>query len=179
MRPAGHTRSPATPPLGEKIAYERERLRQSTACRPEHRHFEVFNPRCRRLIVDPSACGAQSCSVYRGFGFQRPTTATSLFDVQFTEPALPAGRRGTTGKDDRVIEYLASFPQTEEFIQRVSDLLIYLIPHYVAEGKSYTTVTSAHRRSHRSVRIAEEIFRRIEAADIKAKLVHRDIHKPV
>ncbi|MEZ5396122.1 MAG: RNase adapter RapZ [Bryobacterales bacterium] len=77
------------------------------------------------------------------------------------------------------MEYLASFPQTEEFIQRVSDLLIYLIPHYVAEGKSYTTVTSAHRRSHRSVRIAEEIFRRIEAADIKAKLVHRDIHKPV
>ena len=61
--------------------------------------------------------------------------------------------------------YIRSFPQTTEFIERISDLLIYLLPHYIAEGKSYLTIsfgcTGGH---HRSVLIANEIRKRLAAA---------------
>ena len=61
--------------------------------------------------------------------------------------------------------YIRSFPQTSEFINRISDLLIYLLPHYIREGKSYLTIsfgcTGGH---HRSVFIANEIQKRLKKA---------------
>ena len=61
--------------------------------------------------------------------------------------------------------YIRSFPQTKEFIERISDLLVYLLPHYIEEGKSYLTIsfgcTGGH---HRSVMIANEIRKRLAAA---------------
>ena len=67
-----------------------------------------------------------------------------------------------------------------EFMDRVADLLRYLMPHYIEEGKSYLTVsfrcTGGH---HRSVMIAEEIAKRLKSASYTAKIVHRDIAKPV
>ena len=64
--------------------------------------------------------------------------------------------RNYTGKHPSVARYIRSFPQTTEFIERISELLIYLLPHYIAEGKSYLTIsfgcTGGH---HRSVMIAQ------------------------
>jgi len=77
-----------------------------------------------------------------------------------------------------VVRYIRSFPQTIEFIDRISDLLIYLIPHYVREGKSYLTIafgcTGGH---HRSVMIASAIRKRLAQAGFKVKETHRDIGK--
>jgi len=65
-----------------------------------------------------------------------------------------------------------------EFIQRISDLLTYLLPHYIAEGKSYLTIgfgcTGGH---HRSVMMAEQIRKNLGQAGYKAKVTHRDILK--
>ena len=83
-----------------------------------------------------------------------------------------------TGHDQTVIDYVSSFPQTHEFIARVSELLNYLIPHYAAEGKSYLTISiGCTGGRHRSVMISEEIRRRLSAAGHVAKIVHRDITK--
>jgi UPF0042 nucleotide-binding protein len=77
-----------------------------------------------------------------------------------------------------VARYIRSFPQTKEFIERISDLLIYLIPHYIAEGKSYLTIsfgcTGGH---HRSVLIASEIRKHLAAAGYRVKESHRDVKK--
>jgi UPF0042 nucleotide-binding protein len=77
-----------------------------------------------------------------------------------------------------VARYIRSFPQTLEFMDRITDLLIYLIPHYIREGKSYLTIafgcTGGH---HRSVMIAAEICKRLSRAGLKVKQSHRDINR--
>jgi UPF0042 nucleotide-binding protein len=77
-----------------------------------------------------------------------------------------------------VAQYIRSFPQTVEFIQRISDLLVYLLPHYIREGKSYLTIAfGCTGGQHRSVMMAEEIRKNLQAAGFKSKIHHRDIAK--
>jgi UPF0042 nucleotide-binding protein len=65
-----------------------------------------------------------------------------------------------------------------EFINRISDLLVYLLPHYIREGKSYLTISfGCTGGQHRSVMIAEEIRRSLVAAGYSAKVNHRDTVK--
>jgi UPF0042 nucleotide-binding protein len=65
-----------------------------------------------------------------------------------------------------------------EFIERISDLLIYLLPHYIEEGKSYLTIAfGCTGGQHRSVAIAEEIRKRLARAGYKVKTTHRDVAK--
>src|SRR5262249_15756617 len=65
--------------------------------------------------------------------------------------------RHLTGRHPQVAKYIRSFPQTQEFIDRIAALLVYLIPHYVREGKSYLTIGfGCTGGQHRSVMIAEE-----------------------
>ena len=172
--------------VGEKIARERERLAPLKALADlsiDTSKYSIHD--LRRLIVD--RFGGSNTPVMlvtiESFGFKHgaPTGSDLVFDVRFLpNPHYLPGGKELTGKDERVIEYLAGFPQTEEFIRRVNDLLVYLIPHYVNEGKSYLTVSfGCTGGRHRSVRIAEEVFRHIEASGIAAKLSHRDIHKSV
>ena len=115
------------------------------------------------------------------FGYRHgvPNDSDLVFDVRFLPNPnyIPAFKR-FSGKNPSVARYIRSFPQTQEFIQRISDLLIYLLPHYIAEGKSYLTIsfgcTGGH---HRSVLIASEIRKRLTAAGFRAKESHRDINK--
>jgi UPF0042 nucleotide-binding protein len=84
--------------------------------------------------------------------------------------------RNKTGKDPAVAEYVRSFPQTTEFMQRVSDLMLYLLPHYVEEGKSYLTVAfGCTGGQHRSVMMAEEMAHRLKQAGYQVKALHRDM----
>ena len=74
--------------------------------------------------------------------------------------------------------YIRSFPQTVEFIERISGLLIYLLPHYIREGKSYLTIAfGCTGGQHRSVMIAEQIRKNLVEAGYEAKVNHRDIAK--
>jgi UPF0042 nucleotide-binding protein len=79
-----------------------------------------------------------------------------------------------------VARYIRSFPQTIEFIDRISALLVYLLPHYIREGKSYLTLafgcTGGH---HRSVMIADQIRENLAGAGYRVKVTHRDSTKPV
>src|SRR5579859_2783324 len=77
------------------------------------------------------------------FGFREglPEDADLVFDVRFLpNPHFVPEFRPLTGRDPRVAKYIRSFPQTREFISRISGLLVYLIPHYIHEGKSYLTI---------------------------------------
>lgn len=112
------------------------------------------------------------------FGFRHgvPEDADLVFDVRFLpNPHFVPEFRPLTGRNPKVAKYIRSFPQTLEFIQRISDLLIYLLPHYIHEGKSYLTIAfGCTGGQHRSVMIAEDVAERLKKAGYRIKIVHRD-----
>ncbi len=112
------------------------------------------------------------------FGFRQgvPDDADLVFDVRFLpNPHFIPEFRPFTGRHPKVAKYIRSFPQTKEFIKRISELLIYLLPHYVAEGKSYLTIAfGCTGGKHRSVMIAEDVKKQLAKAGYPVKVVHRD-----
>src|SRR5260370_20538469 len=78
------------------------------------------------------------------FGYRHGVPADSdlVFDVRFLPNPnyIPAFKK-LTGRNPQVARYIRSFPQTIEFIQRISDLLIYLLPHYIPERNSYLPIS--------------------------------------
>jgi len=108
-----------------------------------------------------------------------PTDADLVFDVRFLpNPHFVPRLRRFTGKDPKVRRYIRSFPQTAEFLKRIEGLLIYLIPHYIQEGKSYLTIAiGCTGGKHRSVMLGEAIKKALEKHSYSAKVVHRDIDK--
>jgi RNase adapter protein RapZ len=115
------------------------------------------------------------------FGYRHgvPDDADLVFDVRFLpNPHFVPEFRPLTGRHPRVAKYIRSFPQTKEFINRISDLLVYLLPHYIREGKSYLTIGfGCTGGQHRSVMIAEEVGKRLRKAAYKVKVLHRDMPK--
>ena len=115
------------------------------------------------------------------FGFRQgvPEDADLVFDVRFLpNPHFVPEFRPLTGRHPRVAKYIRSFPQTREFVSRISDLLVYLLPHYIHEGKSYLTIGfGCTGGQHRSVMIAEEVGKYLRRAGYRVKVVHRDSPK--
>jgi RNase adapter protein RapZ len=138
-----------------------------------------------RALISANFQGAHESNkivVYvNSFGFRHGVPADSdlVFDVRFLpNPNYIPEFKKLTGRHPSVARYIRSFPQTGEFINRISDLLIYLLPHYIREGKSYLTIsfgcTGGH---HRSVLIADEIYKRLKKAGFTVKAHHRDTGK--
>lgn len=116
------------------------------------------------------------------FGFRHgvPPDSDLVFDVRFLpNPNYIPEFKKLSGRHPSVARYIRSFPQTVEFINRISELLIYLLPHYIREGKSYLTIsfgcTGGH---HRSVFISDEIMKLLKKAGFVVKGQHRDIGHP-
>jgi UPF0042 nucleotide-binding protein len=113
------------------------------------------------------------------FGFKNgvPLDADMVFDVRFLpNPHFVPEFRKKTGKDRRVANYVRGFPQTAEFLDKVTELMLYLLPHYVEEGKSYLTVAfGCTGGQHRSVMMAEEMCKRLRKVGYQVKALHRDM----
>jgi UPF0042 nucleotide-binding protein len=113
------------------------------------------------------------------FGFKNgvPLDADMVFDVRFLpNPHFVPEFRKLTGLDPKVAAFVVGFPQTTEFLDRVTELMLYLLPHYVQEGKSYLTVAfGCTGGQHRSVMMAEEMTIRLKSSGYLVKAVHRDI----
>jgi UPF0042 nucleotide-binding protein len=115
------------------------------------------------------------------FGFKNgvPLDADMVFDVRFLpNPHFVPEFRKLTGLDPAVAAYVRGFPQTTEFLARLTDLMLYLLPHYIEEGKSYLTVAfGCTGGQHRSVMMAEEIAQRLKEAGYQVKALHRDTRR--
>ena len=115
------------------------------------------------------------------FGFKNgvPLDADMVFDVRFLpNPHFVPEFRKKTGLDPKVAAYVRGFPQTGEFLDKVTKLMLYLLPHYVKEGKSYLTVAfGCTGGQHRSVMMAEEMSKRLKKAGYQVKALHRDMVK--
>ena len=113
------------------------------------------------------------------FGFKNgvPADADLVFDVRFLpNPHFVPEFRKLTGKHPKVAKYVRDFPQTAEFLDKTADMLNFLLPHYIKEGKSYLTVAfGCTGGQHRSVFIAEEMKKRLATAGYRVKTAHRDM----
>jgi RNase adapter protein RapZ len=115
------------------------------------------------------------------FGFKHglPLDVDMVFDVRFLpNPHWVPELERMTGLDPEVKEYVFSQPGAEEFAERLDDLLGFLLPCFVREGKSYLSLaigcTGGH---HRSVALAEEMAARIRSRGYTASVFHRDISR--
>jgi UPF0042 nucleotide-binding protein len=186
LRRYSETRRPhplgTSAPVKASLSAERRRLRPIAAIADVTLDTTKFNVHeLRRHIVERF----HSQNVEKGilvscvsFGYRDgvPVEADLVFDVRFLpNPHFVPAFRPLTGLHPKVAKYIRSFPQSREFIQRISELLIYLLPHYINEGKSYLTIGfGCTGGQHRSVMIAEEVSRRLKKAGYRVKVVHRD-----
>lgn len=114
------------------------------------------------------------------FGFKHgvPVDADLMFDVRcLPNPHFVPTLRRRTGRDRAVSVFMERDPATREFMDRLQDYLRFVMPYYVAEGKSYLTVAiGCTGGRHRSVMIAERLRRGLAGTkDITARVRHRDI----
>jgi RNase adapter protein RapZ len=138
-----------------------------------------------RRLINGKFQGAQDGTkivVYvNSFGFRNgvPPDSDLVFDVRFLpNPNYIPEFKKLSGRHPSVARYIRSFPQTMEFVNRISELLIYLLPHYIREGKSYLTISfGCTGGQHRSVFIASEIRKRLSKAGFTAKESHRDVNR--
>jgi UPF0042 nucleotide-binding protein len=114
------------------------------------------------------------------FGFKHgvPVDADLVFDVRFLpNPHFVPGLRARTGRDAVVARYVSKSHATKEFLDRTIGLLKFLIPQYVAEGKTYLTIAiGCTGGRHRSVAIAEAFRKQLAGIpDVRWRVKHRDI----
>ncbi|MGD0798993.1 MAG: RNase adapter RapZ [Acidobacteriaceae bacterium] len=113
------------------------------------------------------------------FGFKNgvPADVDLVFDVRFLpNPHFVPEFRKLTGRHPKVAKYIRKFPQTQEFLDKATEMLKFLLPHYIEEGKSYLTVAfGCTGGQHRSVFIAEEMKKRLAAEGHRVKTTHRDM----
>ena len=114
-----------------------------------------------------------------GFRYGILADADLVFDVRFLpNPHFVPRLKRYSGKDPRVAKYIRSFPQTAEFLQRIEGLLVYLIPLYIREGKSYLTIAfGCTGGRHRSVMLAESVKKILARKGFPTKVIHRDMAK--
>jgi RNase adapter protein RapZ len=114
------------------------------------------------------------------FGFKNgpPRDADLTLDVRFLpNPHYDDELRPLTGQDEAVREYVESGTQAGEFYGRLMPLLEFLVPAYVAEGKSHLTIAiGCTGGRHRSVTVADRIRRDLEGRDdVVVRVTHRDV----
>jgi UPF0042 nucleotide-binding protein len=189
LRRFSETRRPhplgANTPVKSSLAAERRHLRPIRAMADlviDTSRFNVHELRSyitERFQKQESDKNIMVSCVSFGFKHGVPEDADLLFDVRFLpNPHFVPEFRPLTGRHPKVARYIRSFPQTREFIDRISELLVYLLPHYIREGKSYLTISfGCTGGQHRSVMISEEVGKRLRKAGYRVKVVHRDSPK--
>ena len=128
----------------------------------------------------PSKAGGRLALTFMSFGFKHgpPREEDVAFDVRFlANPHYEPELRDLTGKDERVVEYIARDGRLEELYVRLHALLDFLLAEYVAEGKAHLVIAiGCTGGRHRSVAIAEHLAERYgDHDDLDVAVSHRDI----
>ncbi len=114
------------------------------------------------------------------FGFKNgpPRDADLVFDVRFLpNPHYREDLRPLTGRDAKVVEHVEAGELASEYYRRLLPLLDFLLPAYVAEGKTHLTIAiGCTGGRHRSITVADRVARHIAARDdVTPKVMHRDV----
>ena len=115
-----------------------------------------------------------------GFKYGIPADSDIVMDVRFLpNPYYVDGLRPKTGNDVEIQQYVMQFPEAKEFLDKLEDLVSFLIPHYIDEGKNQLVISiGCTGGKHRSVTLANELYKRLDGnKDYGLKIEHRDIGK--
>lgn len=114
-----------------------------------------------------------------GFKYGVPIDCDLVFDVRFIpNPYYIESMKKQTGKDKLVREYVLGFDKTECFLVKLYDMLEFLIPNYVKEGKSQLVIgIGCTGGQHRSVAISEDLFSHLLKKGHRVVVEHRDIQR--
>ena len=170
-------------PLREGIRRERKLLKRIRARAEIVIDTTRFNPHELRRFVEERLVETDQnralmiSLVSFGYRYGVPPDADLLFDVRFLpNPNFVPAYKSLTGKDRRVARYVFAFPQAKEFMNRIVKLLLYLLPHYIREGKSYLTIGfGCTGGRHRSVAIAQAVREKLAGSKYEVKISHRDL----
>lgn len=115
------------------------------------------------------------------FGFKEgiPIDADLVFDVRFLpNPFYIEALRPMTGNDEPVQAYVMAFEESKKFLEKLLDMLIFLIPQYVKEGKNQLTVgIGCTGGKHRSVTLTNKMAEALKSSGFRVVVVHRDVNK--
>ncbi len=170
-------------PISDVIALERRKMRRVRAMADEivdtsdltvHELRQVFLG-----LSHDRKTRAPLVLTFESFGFKHglPLGADLVFDVRFLpNPHFVPVLRPQTGRDKPVADFLERQPATGQLLRRLTAFLKFLVPHYVAEGKSYLTVAiGCTGGRHRSVYVAEALKRALGGSKgVTARVRHRD-----
>ena len=117
-----------------------------------------------------------------GFKYGIPEDSDIVMDVRFLpNPYYVEGLRPKTGNDVEIQQYVMQFPEAKEFLDRFEELVSFLIPNYISEGKNQLVISiGCTGGKHRSVTLANELYKRLGAGKNRGyglKIEHRDIEK--
>ena len=106
-----------------------------------------------------------------------PADADLVFDVRFLpNPFYVESLKKLTGNDKAVRDYVMSFPEADQFMDKLTDMISFLIPGYVKEGKNQLVIgIGCTGGQHRSVTIANALAARLRGGDYGINLYHRDV----
>ena len=134
-----------------------------------------------RIFVKNEAYNSLMITVMSfGFKYGIPTDADLVLDVRFLpNPYYIDELRAKTGNDKEIQDYVMSFPEANEFLDKLTDMLEFLIPNYVKEGKYRLVIAiGCTGGKHRSVTLANALYNRLkDRGNYGIKLEHKDIDK--
>ncbi|KUP05200.1 glmZ(sRNA)-inactivating NTPase [Bacillus coahuilensis p1.1.43] len=177
-----HPLAPSGLPL-KGIEQERELLEELKGRAQLIYNTSELKPReLREKIIGEFSADNQSVFTVNvlSFGFKHglPIDADLVFDVRFLpNPHYIENLRPLTGKDHEVSNYVFKWNDTHKFLEKVTDLLQFMLPHYKREGKRQLVIAiGCTGGQHRSVALAEHLSKHF-AKDFQTVVNHRDIEK--
>lgn len=131
------------------------------------------------LFLEKASDGMVVSCMSFGFKYGAPGEADLVFDVRcLPNPFYIPELKHKTGLDKEVRDYVMSFPQSVALQDKLFDLISFLIPHYVTEGKSRLVIAfGCTGGKHRSVTFAEQTAAYLRRKDLRVRLLHRDAEK--
>lgn len=178
-----HPLAPAEP-IADAIALERRKMARVRAMADEIVDTsDLTVHELRQVFLGLSRDRKKRASLvltFESFGFKHglPLGADLVFDVRFLpNPHFVAALRPQTGRDRPVVAFLERQAATGQLLKRLVSLLRFLVPQYVAEGKSYLTVAvGCTGGRHRSVYVAEALRRTLGGVrGVTTRVRHRDV----
>jgi len=178
-----HPLATETTTLQEAIEIERNKLERiknkadyiidSSNLLPKELRNEI-----KDLLVDTSEREKLMINIISfGFKYGTPLDCDLVFDVRFIpNPYYNTSMRKLTGKNEIVKNYVLKQEQTKEFIIKLTDMIEFLIPNYIKEGKTQLVIgIGCTGGRHRSVAIADNIGEKLKANNHRIIIKHRDI----
>ncbi|TFG92698.1 MAG: RNase adapter RapZ [Candidatus Atribacteria bacterium] len=140
---------------------------------------QLSNKIIRNFIKSSKKQQIQITLISFGYKYGLPIDVDVVFDVRFLpNPFYVDKLKRLSGKNKKIIKYVTEFPVTQHFMEVYFDLLNYLIPYYLKEGKTYLSVAfGCTGGRHRSVTLINNLANYLEKKGYKLFVNHRDMNK--